>query len=337
MKQGYIFSRLAPAVGTLLLCAAIMSAAPETPNRRAIRSDDGAVEAEATVSPDSPALSDAVRLALVVRHRPSVTVTLPDFGPRYGAFDVEHVSSPPPSISGDIQTRTMTVTLKPTAAGETRLPPIPMTVVSGENRSTLTLPAASLTVRSPNDPATASLDHLSDPRPARPKPIWPYLLAAAAVVGLVVWLSRRHARFLRVRKEAAAILSPAERARIAIDALMKSEIYRTDVRTFYLRLTGIVRRFIEETTGLRAPERTTEEFLREAEEASDWFDADDRRRLAEFLEFADLVKFAKFRPTEADIFDGADKARAFVQERPAATDENEQRTAFAPTRKGVNR
>jgi hypothetical protein len=34
-------------------------------------------------------------------------------------------------------------------------------------------------------------------------------------------------------------------------------------KEFYLRLTGIVRQYIEGTTGIRAPEQTTEEFLRD--------------------------------------------------------------------------
>ena len=35
------------------------------------------------------------------------------------------------------------------------------------------------------------------------------------------------------------------------------------VKEFYLRLTGIVRQYVEDTTGIRAPEQTTEEFLRD--------------------------------------------------------------------------
>ena len=67
------------------------------------------------------------------------------------------------------------------------------------------------------------------------------------------------------------------------------------VKEFYLRLTGIVRQYVEDTTGIRAPEQTTEEFLRDMRSSS-VFPADRSARLAEFLEAADLVKYAGQEP-----------------------------------------
>ena len=73
------------------------------------------------------------------------------------------------------------------------------------------------------------------------------------------------------------------------------------VEEFYTRLADIVRQFIEGRYGLRAPERTTEEFLAEATLPE--------RQLAllrTFLVEADLVKFARHRPGPDD------RARAFA-------------------------
>ena len=68
----------------------------------------------------------------------------------------------------------------------------------------------------------------------------------------------------------------------------------------HVRLTGIVRRFIERETGIHAPEQTTEEFLR-AISSGDVFSRDERDRLREFLEVADLVKYAAHQPRKEDV------------------------------------
>jgi hypothetical protein len=83
------------------------------------------------------------------------------------------------------------------------------------------------------------------------------------------------------------------------------------VKRFYVELTAVVRRYIERTTGLHAPEQTTEEFLREAG-AGDVIARDERQRLKDFLEAADLVKFAAHQPLSQDIEEAFRRARTFV-------------------------
>ena len=91
------------------------------------------------------------------------------------------------------------------------------------------------------------------------------------------------------------------------------------MKRFYVDLTGIVRRFIESTTGVHAAEQTTEEFLREIS-SSDRFERDQRSRLQSFLESADLVKFAAHRPMEEDIDAAFDRACDFIR-RPIQEEE----------------
>ena len=58
--------------------------------------------------------------------------------------------------------------------------------------------------------------------------------------------------------------TPEEIAHAALAALLAENLpARGLFKEFYLRLTGIVRQYIEDTTGIRAPEQTTEEFLRD--------------------------------------------------------------------------
>jgi hypothetical protein len=88
------------------------------------------------------------------------------------------------------------------------------------------------------------------------------------------------------------------------------------VKEFYLRLTGIVRQYVEDTTGIRAPEQTTEEFLRDMK-ASTAFSPERSARLAEFLEAADLVKYAGQHPEGPQIDQAIARAHEFVNLKPA--------------------
>ena len=85
----------------------------------------------------------------------------------------------------------------------------------------------------------------------------------------------------------------------------------SDVKLFYVELTAIVRRYIERTKGIHAPEQTTQEFLQEISRRKD-FPAEQSRRLRSFLEAADLVKFAAHQPREEDVEESFRRASAFV-------------------------
>ena len=93
--------------------------------------------------------------------------------------------------------------------------------------------------------------------------------------------------------------------------MRESDLATRDVKQFYVELTAIVRRYIERTKGIRAPEQTTQEFLLEISRRKD-FPAEQSRRLKSFLEAADLVKFAAHQPREEDIEESFRRARAFA-------------------------
>ena len=82
---------------------------------------------------------------------------------------------------------------------------------------------------------------------------------------------------------------------------------------FYVELTGIVRVFVERTTGVKAPDQTTEEFLHEAEHHGAFTEVR-RQALQRFLEAADLVKYAAQVPGSHEVTEAVDSAHAFCQQ-----------------------
>lgn len=140
-----------------------------------------------------------------------------------------------------------------------------------------------------------------------PMPWWVWALVATAVVALAagIWWWRR--------RKPAPVINPATPPptpfEIALAALAKLRSANLPVEDFYTELSDIVRQFIEGRYGLRAPERTTEEFLAEAQLPAHQMDL-----LRAFLVECDLVKFARHQPALADRERAFAAVEKFVRE-----------------------
>ncbi len=137
-------------------------------------------------------------------------------------------------------------------------------------------------------------------------------MAVVLAILAVVVLRRRKRRPVEPRRQ-----TPEEIAQAALARLLAENLpARGLVKEFYLRLTGIVRQYVEDTTGIRAPEQTTEEFLRDMRSRA-VFPPERSVRLAEFLEAADLVKYAGQQPEEGQIDQAIARAHEFVNLKPS--------------------
>jgi hypothetical protein len=107
-------------------------------------------------------------------------------------------------------------------------------------------------------------------------------------------------------------------------------------KPFVIAVSDAARAYLEERFDFRAPERTTEEFLRELS-GSDRLMPRQKDSLGNFLAGCDLVKFAKYEPHEAELRELHGAALKLVEETepaPAPTDttqsENVSSTNTAP-------
>jgi len=140
---------------------------------------------------------------------------------------------------------------------------------------------------------------------------WVWTLAGAvAMAGIAGWLYLRRKRktcLVRIFKPAHELAYERLRALIKDDLITVGKI-----KEFYERISDILRRYIEHRFDLRAPERTTDEFLTELQ----WTDAlstTDKESLGEFLRHCDLVKFAKYNPTAEQIQRTFDLVKDFIE------------------------
>jgi len=130
------------------------------------------------------------------------------------------------------------------------------------------------------------------------------LAIALAAAALIVWLAKQKRRAIPVP------VPPHVRARQKIDAAL---LLIGDPRAFCIAVSDAVRVYLEERFNLRAPERTTEEFLRDLQKTS-VLTAQQKESLASFLEQCDLVKFARFEPPESLLRELHEAALRLVHE-----------------------
>lgn len=102
-----------------------------------------------------------------------------------------------------------------------------------------------------------------------------------------------------------------EMAERELSALERALPMEADV--FFLKLTDILRRYLEVRFNSPATERTTPEFLEETKHA-DWLTGEQRLSLATVLTSADQVKFARVNATLREMSQALDAAGRFIGE-----------------------
>lgn len=145
----------------------------------------------------------------------------------------------------------------------------------------------------------------------------PWLLAIAALTGLIFWI-----RYLRKRKTMAVpevhtplpVLPPHQVALEQLQALQQQQLWQKGaIKDYHSELSHIVRTYLEGRFSIPALESTTLEIVQTLG-SNTTIPAGSLAQLKRLLETSDLVKFAKAIPAP-DIHDALfDQAVAFVQQ-----------------------
>lgn len=154
-----------------------------------------------------------------------------------------------------------------------------------------------------------------DPKKDLPPLSWKLVgfvaLALVALVGLVFLVGfglKTLARKIREHR-----MSPIERAWVELDRLLKKGLPgRGRYKDFYVELTMVVRRYVQRKYGIKAPHLTTEEFFGELARSQSQTGAQ-ASTLKQFLESADLVKFAGVEATPEMADEATESARGYLR------------------------
>lgn len=285
----------------------------------------GPVSATLRLTPPEPVIGDLVQLELEAVAEPDVELLMPEFGAALDRFAIVEFA---PSEALDDAGRTVArqrYTLQPRRSGPQSIPPLRLEFVDhreghppapeGDDAYELLTERLDFQVKGvlPGDaplelrPQLAALGPLE--APATPR--WPWIVAAVAALGV---LAPFVARALLAWRAGLRRRSAYDVARAELDALLAQPRPgdRPSMDAFFVALSGIVRRYVEDRFALRSPELTTEEFLEALADSPELLRSH-QQLLQRFLRQADLVKFAHAIPAPADVEESIETARRFLE------------------------
>ncbi|MDX1775240.1 MAG: hypothetical protein R3297_01520 [Desulfobulbales bacterium] len=245
----------------------------------------------------------------------NVEVKFPEFSASLGDFTLKESLIATPRLTGSGDTirvvHRVRYIVEPYLSGTYSIPALTVSYLEAKKGRTITeitteeiqVPVLSLMG---GDAGPVGIKDIRPPLSLPPDRILQFM-----VVGLVIILAALAAAgFLYWKKTAAAsepadsALRPEEIALQELTLLLKEDLLnKGEIKSFHLRISNILRRYIENRFALQAPERTTEEFLTElslAESAENTLLGSHKSLLTDFLTQCDLVKFAKHEPTKAE-------------------------------------
>ena len=259
-------------------------------------------------------------VTLTVKSPAGQKVALPDLRDRFTGFQVAEDFTEDPLADADGGTTLVSrwrLVPEPMAK-KYRLAPFVVSVADQEPRTTNHEPRTFYTSPVLFAPPVARASVTGDMEIAPKRDLLPLswklvgicaaaLAVLAAIVAIVYLVVRKIRTMVRVHR-----MSPIERAMYELEALLKKGLPgRGLYKDFYVELTMVVRRYIERRHAVRAPNLTTDEFLRAARE-NPAFTPEAIAELKSFLESADMVKFAGVEATPEMADSATDKARDYL-------------------------
>jgi hypothetical protein len=313
--------------GVALACALSLPAVAVAEGEEALETtaETGPVSATVRLTPAEPALGDVLELVLEVRAEPQVELLMPEFGDALDRFTIVDFAESDAADDAGGTLATQRYSLQPPHSGPQTIPPLLVEFIDrrpghepapeGEDAYELLTEALSFDVSSalPEGAPLEFRDARGELGPLRGpgRGIWPWLAGAALALLAAAPFAARSFLAWRAR---ARRRSAYEIARADLDALILAPRPREqEMDAFFVKLSGIIRHYLENRFGLRSPELTTEEFLEELARSPDLLRSQ-QRLLQEFLKRADLVKFAHHVPAPGDVEDSLDAARRFLDE-----------------------
>ena len=206
-------------------------------------------------------------------------------------------------------------------SGEQVIPPfrIDFSTGFGADRATISLdtPDLSFNILSIDNPALVNAPLEDNDQLFRPKATswWKVLGLACAGCAILALLIYGWKRFGPHKSMPIPVPELAhEWAWRALEALVnEQESGALSNEIFVDRLSLILRTYIEKRYGIHAPEQTTEEFLAQGVKQHAAL-AEQQLVLTRFMEYADLIKFAKQEAGSEDVQKGFDFVKDFVEQ-----------------------
>lgn len=287
----------------------------------------GPVTVTVSLSPQRPTIGDVLELEIHVMAKRDVEVLMPEFGEALSRFQVMDFSPQEKLNDAGDSVFVQKYKLQSPPSGTHAIPPILIEFIDQRDgkraapagmdayelfTERINFEVQSVLVNNTSQDLNPPLGRIEPPAENQDQSLsnWVYLLigviALGGGAGFVFFLTRFRNRTLRK--------SAYEIAKRQLDQLTNRPLPDPEeIDQFYVGITTIIRKYLENRFDLRAPELTTEEFLSTVSDSAE-LTSDHNLLLNNFLRHADLVKFAGVTPSEADVQGMIDKAKRFLEE-----------------------
>lgn len=140
------------------------------------------------------------------------------------------------------------------------------------------------------------------------------VLFVLIALAIFVYIKKKKKQVVQEFRIPPHIKAFAELQRLIDEKLLEKQ----ELQLFYLKISAIVRVYIEEQFDIKAPELTTEEFLQIlADEDNDSL-TEYRKLLKDFLSHCDMVKFAQYKPDKNEIEKTITACKNFIKQSSTA-------------------
>jgi len=238
---------------------------------------------------------------------------------------VDYKDSPPVLQQDGRVTRSRTYYLEPFLEGTYTVPPLTVEFweeqEGADERMTFDTETFSMTVSSVLPPdSEPGLKAIAGPLDVRdPLPWFRYALIAILLLALAAALYWYRFHYTPPPPPPALPVPPHERALAALEAIRRAKLVEQGrYKEYYIQVSDVLRRYMEEQFQVRAPERTSEEFLEDLQHSA-VLGLQEQLLLREFLRHCDLVKFARAEPTSEQINETMETCERFIVDSEAAS------------------
>ncbi len=263
-----------------------------------------AISIDSQVDRSTIRLGDWLTYTVTVTRQPEVEVEMPGLGANLGAFEVRNYHVYDAEEADGTLIERVAYIITTFDVGEFEIPPLVFryTLPGDSTAHELKTRPIKIVVESMKPSEAGDIRDIKDPlamlRDWRKIVLWSSVaLAVLVLAATLVYLWRRKKAGKGWFPEKVEPPRPAhELAFEALDALRASSLLDEGaVKEFYIRISEIIRRYIEGRYFIPALERTTGELVREMQAAN--VEPEDVERIQQFLQQCDRVKFAKYRPS----------------------------------------
>ncbi len=281
------------------------------------------VEVTAHVDKNEVTIGDKIILNIGVRHKNDITIQFPELGQKIGVFTIKgkgDIAKPKPEKNG-YSTTEQSYVLNSYSIGRQIIPPLKIKYQGNQTEGEAATNEIEIDIRGVLKEGETASDIKDIAPPVDVSTNFKRLilwicsgLAAFLLAGIIYWLIAKRKKVQGGKDQVIIRRAPHEIAYELLEKLAKEDLVaRGLVKEYYYRITNIIRHYIEDQFGLSAPERTTEEFLIEMAH-NNILNDNHKLLIREFLEYCDMVKYAKYGPSHIEVRETSDIARRFIDE-----------------------